>query len=388
MPDSDLRFLSFTKPRNSFTEENAIDRRMLVDIAPDREDLIMSEKSIEELREMLKLRDAPSAIGWLYMHACRQDVRKLRNKPDRTSTFLRSINSKGEHDGDGSRTLQIVRRASCDMLQPLLAITDLGNQDTLSWGGVNLSTRDVLISPRPLGVTHILVLVQDGSNAMAHSTGYPTIIDQPINDLLFTLNAPNLASGSLLPRRLHKELPKVGVHVPHLITFPEMVVYLHTKNQAELFRKVVPEFIRDLMHPLCTPRFPLPVSIRERKGSFASQSGSDATSIKTVSKRLLWPFLASGRTETTFIPTSPTSSHFNTSVLPLPDVDSIAKDIVAAARLRTEDDLLVHVATALDALRDNLLFIGYLEQGLWAELETCRQVLLRAVGLEAALAKA
>ncbi|KIJ91482.1 hypothetical protein K443DRAFT_686026 [Laccaria amethystina LaAM-08-1] len=73
---------------------------------------------------------------------------------------------------------------------------------------------------------------------------YREVIELRINDLIFILNAPNLAHSKapdtpLLPRRLQMELPRVLMYLPHLDTFPELVIYLHTKNQAELFRKII-----------------------------------------------------------------------------------------------------------------------------------------------------
>ncbi|KIJ98589.1 hypothetical protein K443DRAFT_680612 [Laccaria amethystina LaAM-08-1] len=52
---------------------------------------------------------------------------------------------------------------------------------------------------------------------------YPEVIELPINDLIFILNAPNLAHSKaadtpLLPRRLQKELPRVLMYIPHLDT--------------------------------------------------------------------------------------------------------------------------------------------------------------------------
>jgi hypothetical protein len=38
--------------------------------------------------------------------------------------------------------------------------------------------------------------------------------------------------------------------IPHLRTFPEPIVFLHNKDQIELFGKMVPEWVRGLMDPL------------------------------------------------------------------------------------------------------------------------------------------
>jgi len=160
-----------------------------------------------------------------------------------------------------------------------------------------LSTPENLISPRPLGLTHILIVYATMpsrpivppvdpkgtlSRCKKNAVTYPEVIELPINDLIFILNVPNLAPSkapdtSLLPRRLHKELPRVLMYVPHLDTFPELVIYLHTKNQAELFRKIIPEWIRDLLHPL--PLIPLsaPQAHSQPRPVISSPSGGVPT---------------------------------------------------------------------------------------------------------------
>ncbi|KIJ95345.1 hypothetical protein K443DRAFT_683078, partial [Laccaria amethystina LaAM-08-1] len=139
-----------------------------------------------------------------------------------------------------------------------------------------LSTPEKLISPKPLGLTHILVVyatmpsrpivppvVPQGvlPRRKKNAVTYPEVIELQINDLIFILNVPNLAPSKapdtpLLPRRLQMELPRVLMYLPHLDTFLELVIYLRTRNQAELFRRIIPEWIRDLIHPL--PLVPLP----------------------------------------------------------------------------------------------------------------------------------
>jgi hypothetical protein len=38
--------------------------------------------------------------------------------------------------------------------------------------------------------------------------------------------------------------------IPHLRTFPELVVFLHNKDQIELFGKIAPDWVRGLMDSL------------------------------------------------------------------------------------------------------------------------------------------
>ena len=355
------------------------------------------------------------------MSTYRKNVQKLRNTPDRTSTFLQNVSN----DENGIGSLQIVRQASLSALTPLATVTNLegvgGSSNctyNISWDVANLSTRDVLISPRPLGPTHICVLIEDekifracggGGGGIAVKQNHPLhtkTVDQPINDLLFILNAPNLLpadahSGvsalSALPRRLHKELPRVGIRVPHLDTFPALVVYLHTKNQAELFRKVIPEFIRDIMHPLFAPKYIKTGLLEEATlSSLSSLDGRESIRSSvggltstgpgaTLSRWIILPFKKTGLGSV--VPDSVTPANLNLDnrrmLVTSAEVDTLAKEIVHVTMALGEGDILIQTASTLNALRDNLLFVGYLEHMLWEELELSRQVLLRAIGIGA-----
>jgi hypothetical protein len=87
-----------------------------------------------------------------------------------------------------------------------LSITaSVGNvEDTRPWATLNLSTTHKLISPQPLGPTHILV-VFNTSSSRSH-----TYLECPINNLIFLLNSLNLANPGVLSRRLPSELPIYG----------------------------------------------------------------------------------------------------------------------------------------------------------------------------------
>lgn len=274
--------------------------------------------------------------------------------------------------------------------------------------GQRLSTPEKLISPRPLGLTHILVVYATKpsrpivppvdpqgtlSRRKKNAVTYPEVIELPINDLTFILNVPNLAPSKapdtpLLPRRLHKELPRVLMYVPHLDTFPELVIYLHTKNQAELFRKIIPEWIRDLIHPLPLVPLPAPQAHSQPGPVVPSPSGGVPTESRGVIKFL--GLLVSGSSSTTSIDTTDSSSSAISTPPPEPDraVKTISEEIAQVSSifsLTEEEDPLFQTAARLDALRDNLCHIGYFNQTLWNELDICRDIVLRSISWKARL---
>jgi hypothetical protein len=256
------------------------------------------------------------------------------------------------------------------------------------WGTPLLSTTDKLISPRPLGPTHILLIhapsasstpINEAAAAPMRrpkipTLGFPKVIELPINDLLFLLSVPNLSSRSsapALPRRLHKELPRVIMHVPHLETFPELVIYLHTMNQAELFRSLIPEWIRDLMHPL-----PPVLAVSSTAGIIVEEHTAGCKP-----SRQLLGLLGCG------LSSDPSSSNHVTLSSP-PErgrtVNSISKEICDVTVSTTDGiDPVLHAACLLDALRDNLDYIGYYGKALWNELDICREILVRAISWKA-----
>jgi hypothetical protein len=194
--------------------------------------------------------------------------------------------------------------------------------------------------------------------------GGPKFLELPINDLLFLLNVPNLSSRvPALPRRLDNELPHVVMQVPHLETFPELVIYLHTMNQAELFRALIPEWIRDLMHPL--------PCLAVNSGDITEKRGRGCEPMRLLSG------LAFG---------------FNSN-RPYHEIqqrkrtlNSISKDIAKASVLSVDGDHIdpvMHAASLMDALRDNLDYIGYYGEELWNELGSCRAILIRALSWKA-----
>jgi hypothetical protein len=254
------------------------------------------------------------------------------------------------------------------------------------WGTASLSTMDKLISPRPLGLTHIL-LIHAPSASDTPVTGiagaaprrpnnrtlnFPNVVELPINDLLFLLNVPNLSSrGSapVLPHRLQKELPRVIMHVPHLETFPELVIYLHTMNQAELFRALIPEWIRDIMHPL-----PI-IAVGNSNAGVVAQEHS-----ASCKPRKLLCFLGCclcSDTSSSVTLSNPLKRGGKT-------IHSISKEISDATALMADGiNPVLHAASLLDALRDNLDFLGYYGKVLWNELDVCHEILIRAISWKA-----
>lgn len=328
---------------------------------------------------------------WLYRNR-RSANADVQDATSRMSTFIRK-NSPDSVRENAGQNLHVVRRRvlSASSVSPLsLPMSSIENRLASAEGGlpfdiwstITLSTVDKLISPRPLGPTHLLVahstLPQTNLGAAPRikvlrrkkstTIAFPKVVELPINDLLFILNVPNLSPTiPALPRRLYKELPRVLMFVPHLETFPELVIYLHTKNQAELFRKLIPEWMRDIMHPLpmagSIANIVEPRNVTCRAGRFFGMLVSGSASNYSLDQD------------------NSTSSETERNI------DSIVREIAeAACPLAIHGSSahpLLHTTSRLDALRDNLEHIGYFSKDLWNELETCREILVRAVSWKA-----
>ncbi|KAG5635944.1 hypothetical protein H0H81_009593 [Sphagnurus paluster] len=387
-----------------YPKERELNREALLDVAPDREDLLMSNKSVHELRQMLKIRIEPGCVShWLYRNRKRMNA-SLRDGNSRISTLLGDASIQKEltssrilrRDGASSKNLR--RVLSTSSISPLSAAMDarlcrtFGDSDIDIWGCVVLSNDEKLISPRPLGPTHILIIhsitgtarpckpiTAPGRRPLRRRTSsvLSNVVELPINDLLFALNVPNIDySISTLPPRLHKELPRVLMYVPHLDTFPELVVYLHTQNQAELFRSLVPEWIRDLLHPL--PEFGI---------GGAMSAGITRSAAKTP--RQLFGILIPGSTLHSNVGT------MNPDTYPgifeyKRTVKAVAQEIAEAAQaavFKENDDAdpILRTVARLNALKDNLEHIGYFGNMLWSELDVYRDVLVRSVSCQARL---
>jgi hypothetical protein len=241
---------------------------------------------------------------------------------------------------------------------------------------------DCMISPRPLGPTHILTIYSIVHSPKLQSM-LPETIELPINDLLFVLNVPNLSNPNVIPHRLPCELPRVLMNVKRLETFPELVVYLHTRNQAELFRRILPEWIRDAMYPL-------PLDRRHRGGGHPPQQAAVAVTIKSVNHRkftLGWILRNSmrKRQQKKYAGAVAPPASFSDVGFDDGSIDRIAKNIFKAEASSCPSSSLLNAIVALDALKDNLEFIGFFGVQVWTELELSRKILIKALNLKARL---
>ncbi|KAJ7172094.1 hypothetical protein C8R46DRAFT_138170 [Mycena filopes] len=384
--------------------EREINRNALVEISPDREALFTSTKSTADLRQALKLRTGTTQKHWLYQTKCRTDV-NFRDATARTSTLITLVN-KDDENSPPNASAPVRRVTSTASLNraptPMTRIENgipVGREGSgvTVWGSFVLSTPHKLISPRPLGPTHLLVVhTRPLSLTRSAKTGYPRQgaskpsfpnMDIPINDLLFLLSAPNLVTVDghcSLPRRLHKELPRALLHVPHLETFHEFVVFMHTMNQAELFRALIPQWMSDLMHPLpialppSAPKNALSPSIFSPKKSrgpaslfsklSSSKIGSSASSMHSVDT------MSSGMSG---------HSLANDGISFAERADAIARDIVDSLPFCADEnplgDPLLHTIAKLNALRTNMTFLGYFGKAVWDEADTTTDILSRAL---------
>lgn len=339
--------------------------------------------------------------------------------------------------------LHIVRRVLSASALPAATLTvpsiagrlraTSGNIGADIWSSASLSTEDRVISPRPLEPTHILLVyaesivtstvpLTDGTNTLPRRKGkagltmtYPEILEVPVNDLVFTLNVPNLKptghSGTIsaLPRRLHRELPRAMLRVPHLETFHSLVVYLHTKNQAELFSNIIPEWLRELMHPLpsLTARAspgsavlapPVLKGPHRMLGTLTRKSTRSLSMLVRGSTRSLGMLVSASTLGLGMFSASKSNSSLSVDNLDahIPSnrvnstesnrertVDSVARKVAEVSAGFVTEDPVVRATASLDALRDNLNFLGYYGQAVWDELEQSREILIRAVGWKA-----
>ncbi|KAJ7439470.1 hypothetical protein FB451DRAFT_1192100 [Mycena latifolia] len=386
--------------------EREIDRRALLEISPDREELFMGRRSIDEIRQALKLRTGPPAGHWLYQTKQRANV-NFRDATARTSTLIHRVNNDENVPEDTSNIIRrVLSTASLNRVPRPTPMTRIENSMPVGregsgvtvWGSFVLSTRNKLISPRPLGPTHILVVhtaplsvsksgkttLPRPSKGDATKPSFPNV-DIPINDLLFLLNVPNLVTVDghcPLPRRLHKELPRALLRVPHLETIHELIVFLHTMNQAELFRKLVPEWMRDLMHPLPVAA---PATQKEKDTAFIFSPKKPRTAA-SIFGMLAPAKLASSASSIYSVDTLASGMSGHSNELPAVKertTDSTALDIVDSLPFFSDedpqDDELVSTLATLNALKDNLEFLGYFGKAVWDELEATLAILTRAL---------
>ena len=145
-----------------------------------------------------------------------------------------------------------------------LGSSSVVNLNAISWpfapNEKNTIGSPSLVSPRPLSPTHMLVIYSESPSPQGV---YKLYIECPVNDLVFAVHCPNLNvprdTGRPFPHHLDDTrenlthsfvLPKVLIRARIPEVFVELVVYMHTKNQAMLFRNILPAWMPDVLHPL------------------------------------------------------------------------------------------------------------------------------------------
>ncbi|KAG6862734.1 hypothetical protein C0991_010474, partial [Blastosporella zonata] len=213
-------------------KERDINRETLLEVAPDRETLLFSSRTITQLRQTLKIRVEIGATEnhWLYRNRTRANSLRDGNTPISTLLSRPSAAAPNEPTASSNKEVHVLRRvvsasARMPFTQPMRldSPTFFPCVDQDRWGTVTLSTTEKLISPRPLGPTHILTIHSmpgpsrvfqpvkgGGRKTLRRKKSLLDVVEIPINDLLFVLNVPNLTpTVPILPPRLHKELPRV-----------------------------------------------------------------------------------------------------------------------------------------------------------------------------------
>ncbi|KAK0194694.1 hypothetical protein F5146DRAFT_1037142 [Armillaria mellea] len=360
--------------------ERPINRTRLADTAPDREDTLKSHATtIEQLRQSLRLRSMAPHTRWLYQFISCDGAGAVNDSEPvvRTSTWLEASSpKKGEDNTEGGvkSNSRPATSGSESSAQVTIAwptaerapVEDANNDVLKAWAQKPNTSTSLLISPRPLGPTHILVVfpLQDLPAAGSQISVPAQALELPINDLLFVLNAPNLASSPKLPSRLHQELPRVGIRVPDVETFRHLVIYLHTRNLGQLMRDIIPDWIRDLVYPLTAlPAFAMAMSDSKEKRKCRIRGILNDVGLTCCNKGVDFDLQ-----EKQYYP-----KNF---------ADTVAQELAEASRENHHSDLIKYTAT-LDALRANLGLIGYYEQSLWSELDLYYDILIRAISLEA-----
>ncbi|KAF5325376.1 hypothetical protein D9619_009959 [Psilocybe cf. subviscida] len=437
---------------DGYPKERQINRSILLDVSPDREELL-SSTSVKDIRERLMLRIHSPHGHWLHSINHRRDTKPAcGHATTRYSLFGRSPEK--ENAAGGNKVTRCRRALSGSSAYSGTVARDLGLSDVSIdiWSSRSLSTQDKLISPRPLGPTHILVVSQlhRDRDSDANSSA-DNVVELPVNDLLFILNVPNLRtsrrngqSTSALPRRLHKEMPRVALRVPALETFPDVVIYLHTKDRDDLFNQLIPEWIRGVICPHMPASVspstlkPLADASTRVRNTDDELSGSQCLSTLGFGLGLNVASKARGSVKRLFrpIPTIALEHHPGSTrpkctpavvELALPDSmliqkrqnDQRCKSIATAAKeiadafssfgsytdkvdleamdvnprdLRTPSDthpgdngfpsdVLKLIAAKLNALAENFTYLGYFERALWLELNMYRDVIAEALKL-------
>ncbi|PPQ81260.1 hypothetical protein CVT26_015091 [Gymnopilus dilepis] len=408
-------------------KERRIDMALLMDVSPDREDW-MKRMTTGEIREELKLDPKSPKSQWLYHAKVRDDFSIYEDSSKRLALFEAEVSgafagesSEKNFENSPSHSPPLARStpdSSATSFVSNLAVGELGDEKSSTWSSLNLSTLDQGVSPRPLGPTHLLIVhaktstrhrpIIEGSTSIDHpqrENESSKVVEVPINDLLFILNVPNLKLPrnapliSVLPRRMHRELPKVLLSVPHVETFSNLVVYLHTKDQVALFDTIIPTWVYTFTPPL--PKRPSPVRVPTfGTGLGASpggwtgskSSGIDLSRIRRTFVELFSCFTRCSDVgdSTDFAVTEESLTEIESELLKNYDASLENIGAVLAGRLRTVSDssllqasdfmdALIFVVGSLNGLQDNLNYIGYYAPGLWEQLLAYQRILIRAI---------
>ncbi|KAJ7641335.1 hypothetical protein FB45DRAFT_1022092 [Roridomyces roridus] len=323
---SSLPILSVSySPTSVNALERDVDRNLLAAISPDRDELLLSKKPIEELRQVLKIRvGGKKESHWLYKVKQRTNLNS-RDATARTSTLIHRVND-GENKASAIRRVlstSSLNRAQRPFMRIRAMVLSAGPRRMASTcGELSSSAQDQkLISPRPLGPTHILVVYSDSLTLSQSVPRHATFLDIPINDLLFLMSASNVQRPATSPPQTTSPSPAA---------------------QASLFSKL--------------------------SGPKLASSASSVYSVDTVSSGF--------------------SGHSSLEA-PERSADAIAQDIVDSLPFCADEDPshdeLVSVLTSLNALKTNLAFLGYYARAVWDELDVYVAVLTRALVLRASL---
>lgn len=326
--------------------------------------------------------------SWVYFQRER-DFARIEDDTIRRSAIFRMSNSHvGLRRSVSSSTL--VPPGPCDDL----ASQGYKNLERLTRSGdldLGLSTPDVFVSPKPLQPTHLLAC-----HDTAPANGiYFRLVECPVNALLLLASCPNLDGGvrvpgsrgaGYMPSRMHRALPKVLLRVPDLDTIAPLVVYLHTRNQAELMRMVVPaQWIRDLLHPLPSAA-PEEIdegqdenrSLRDRiQGSPTKRKGRKLDRARSPFRQATNLFMNLNTSLTELV------SHAAPPLTASRTAEAVAMEI---AERCVADSLGLDLARALQqlgGLRQNMEVLGYFGRELWGEVQANWEILVKALNCTA-----
>lgn len=258
--------------------------------------------------------------------------------------------------------------------------------DFQTWPRRTFSTGHQLVSPQPLGPTHLLII----PDSIVQPNKKRVCLECPVNGLILLINCPNIANPAALTHHTPGDLARVLINVPHAKPFAHLVAYFHTRDQVALFKQLLPGWLWELLRqlsfgssPVSGPASPdshrsffppltrtktrpkhgdhdeIGLGVRKRSwlSSLSSNSGDDAKAIALGSR---------GSSSTSLSLPGPT----------------IPKAIADASSSNRDLDLMQSVV-CLQELQDNLRAIGLYSADLWAEMELTEVAIIRAINLRA-----